>query len=83
MLVKLASASSIATSKGLKMIYFALNSDGLMYNLGDHGDYEAATDTAENLKLEVIWLFCEDEARNIANFVQQELEDQDFCIYGD
>ncbi len=65
------------------MIYFALNSDGLMYNLGDHGDYEAATDTAENLKLEVIWLFCEDEARNIANFVQKELEDQDFCIYGD
>lgn len=65
------------------MIYFALNSDGLMYNLGDHNDYEAATDTAENLKLEVIWLFCEDEARNIANFIQQEIEDQYINTYGE
>jgi len=24
------------------MIYFALNNDGLMCNLGDHGDHEAA-----------------------------------------
>lgn len=65
------------------MIYFALNSDGLMYNLGDHGDYEAATDTAENLKLEVIWLFCEDEAKNITNFIQLEIEDKVPCIYGE
>ncbi len=74
---------AFAFIKGLKMIYFALNSDGLMYNLGDHGDYEAATDTAENLKLEVIWLFCEDEARNIANFIQLEIEDKVPCIYGE
>jgi hypothetical protein len=46
-------------------------------------DYEAATDTAENLKLEVIWLFCEDEARNIANFIQLEIEDKVPCIYGE
>lgn len=61
--------------KGLKMIYFALASDGLFYNLGDHGDFEAANDTAENLKIETIWLFGEDEAINAANFIQTQIEE--------
>lgn len=57
------------------MIYFALASDGLFYNLGDHGDFEAANDTAENLKIEIIWLFGEDEAINAANFIQTQIEE--------
>lgn len=40
-------------------IYFCLASDGLIYNLGDHGDYEAADATAESLGLDVIWMFGE------------------------
>lgn len=57
------------------MIYFALASDGLFYNLGDHGDFEAANDTAENLKIETIWLFGEDEAINAANFIQDQISE--------
>ena len=65
------------------MIYFALNNDGLMCNLGDHGDHEAAQATADDLRIDVIWLFSKDEAINAANFIQHEIEDQDHCIYGD
>ena len=65
------------------MIYFALNNDGLMCNLGDHGDHEAAQATADDLRIDVIWLFSEDEARSAANFIQHTIEDQDHCIYGD
>lgn len=76
-------ASFIVNSKGLKMLYFALNNDGLMCNLGDHGDHEAAQATADDLRIDVIWLFSEDEAINAANFIQHEIENQDHCIYGD
>jgi len=65
------------------MIYFALNNDGLMCNLGDHGDHEAAQATADDLRIDVIWLFSEDEAISAANFIQHEIEEQDHCIYGD
>ena len=39
--------------------YCCLATDGLLYALGNHGDYEAANDTAESLGLDVIWLFGE------------------------
>lgn len=45
-------------------IYFCLASDGLLYNLGDHGDYEAADATASSLGLEVIWMFGESTAQS-------------------
>ena len=45
-------------------IYFCLASDGLIYNLGDHGDIEAADATAESLGLDVIWMLGEDSARS-------------------
>jgi len=45
-------------------IYFCLAADGLIYNLGDHGDYEAADDTATSLGLDVIWMLGEDTARS-------------------
>jgi hypothetical protein len=40
--------------------YYCLAADGLLYALGNHGDYEAADDTARGLGLDVIWLFGED-----------------------
>ena len=55
------------------MIYFALNNDGLLYNLGDHGDYEAADCTAQDMQLDAIWLIGENEARSMANFINEQL----------
>ena len=52
-----------------------------MCNLGDHGDHEAAQATADDLRIDVIWLFSEDEARSAASFIQHEIEDIDFCYY--
>lgn len=58
-------------------LWFALNEDGLLYNLGDHGDYEAANDTAEDLGLNVIWLFDEREAKNMASFIDVAIFDKE------
>jgi hypothetical protein len=55
------------------MIYFALNEDGLLYNLGDHGDYESADCTAQDMQLNAIWLIGENEARNMAEFITEQL----------
>ena len=55
-------------------VYFCLASDGLIYNLGDHGDIEAADDTAASLHLEVIWLFGEDTARSWMDTLQEHLQ---------
>jgi hypothetical protein len=56
------------------MIYFALNSDGLIYNLGDHGDWEAAEETARDLRIDPIWTIDEHEALNWADFIQQQIK---------
>lgn len=45
-------------------MYFCLASDGLLYILGNHGDFEAAEDTARDMGLEVIWLLDEQTARS-------------------
>jgi hypothetical protein len=45
-------------------MYFCLASDGLVYILGNHGDFEAAEDTATGLGLDVIWMFGEETARS-------------------
>ena len=55
------------------MIYFALNEDGLLYNLGDHGDYESADCTAQDMQLNAVWLIGENEARNMAEFITEQL----------
>ena len=61
--------------KGLKMIYFALNNDGLIYNLGDHGDWESADETSQDMMLEPIWLLDEFEAQNWASFIQDQIRE--------
>lgn len=57
-----------ALEKGIKVneseMYFCLAADGLIYILGNHGDYEAAEETAQSLGLDVIWMFGEDSARS-------------------
>ena len=57
------------------MIYFALNPDGLLCNLGDHGDWEAANETANDLKIDAIWLLDEFEAQNWASFIQEQIRE--------
>jgi hypothetical protein len=56
------------------MIYFALNNDGLLYNLGDHGDYEAADYTAQDMNIDPIWIIAEAEARSMRDFLNEQLE---------
>ena len=56
------------------MIYFALNNDGLLYNLGDHGDFESADSTAQDMQLDAIWIITEYEARSMADFLNEQLE---------
>jgi len=36
--------------------WFALCADGALAILGDHGDFEAASATADDLGMEVVWL---------------------------
>jgi len=38
------------------MMYYALQSNGDLFILGDHGDIEAAEETAQDIGLEVVWL---------------------------
>lgn len=58
------------TYKGLTMKdsqdYFCLASDGLIYALGNHGDIEAADDTARSIALEAIWIFDQETAHDWA-----------------
>lgn len=56
------------------MIYFALNPDGLIYALGDHGDILAAEDTADGMKLDAIFIFDEEQAQALAGFIMDNLE---------
>lgn len=50
------------------MIYFALNPDGLLYNLGDHKDWESADEAARD----PVWIIDEHEALNWASFIQEQ-----------
>ena len=55
------------------MIYFALSADGDLYNLGDHGDWESAENTASDLLIDQIWVFNETQAKSWASFIDIQL----------
>lgn len=55
--------------------YFCLAGDGLLYSLGNHGDFEAAEDTAQSLGLDVIWMFGEDTARSWQYHLNESLKE--------
>ena len=38
------------------MQYFALQSNGELFSLGDHGDLQAADQTRLDLDLEIVWI---------------------------
>ena len=54
-------------------IYFCLSSDGVIYCLGRHGNYEQADTTAENLKLDAIWIFDAQTAKNWTETISYHL----------
>ena len=55
------------------MIYFALSSNGLLHNLGDHGDFDSADCCAEDMQLNAFWLFDEFSAKSYTDFINQTL----------
>ena len=58
-----------------QQIYFCLDSDGLIHNLGSHGDYETADGVAESLGIDVIWLFGEDTAKNWVDTISHHMKE--------
>jgi len=55
------------------MIYFTLNNDGLLYNLGNHEEWENAEEYTQDNNIDSIWLFNENEAKNWVEFIQESL----------
>ena len=54
-------------------VYFALGSDGFLHTLGDHGDMEAAEESALDLGLTTVWLFDEETARSWVEYLEDRL----------
>jgi hypothetical protein len=48
-------------------MYYCLASDGLLWVLGNHGDIEAADDTAKSMGLEAVWILDEKTAESWRN----------------
>lgn len=57
------------------VLYFALNStDGLLYNLGKHQDFNSAVELSDEKKLDAIWLVDVNEAKRWADFINEQLK---------
>jgi len=52
--------------------WFALGTDGYLVVLGDHGDYEAADATADDLGIAVVWLMCGNDAAQWADVINSQ-----------
>jgi|TARA_R100000426_G_scaffold46692_1_gene34982 hypothetical protein len=57
-------------------MWFALCADGTLSVLGDHGDYESADKTAEDLGLDVIWLIPGDDAAQWADTINSKQKEK-------
>jgi hypothetical protein len=55
------------------MIYFALNADGRLFNLGECADFEQTQEIADNFGIDPIWVFNQDTAKTWTNFITEEL----------
>ena len=55
------------------MIYFALNADGRLFNLGHCKDFEHTQKIAENFGIEPIWIFNQETAKEYAYFIGSEI----------
>lgn len=62
------------------MNYFALCADGNLYDLGDHGDFECADNTASDLQINQIWVFDEKVAKSWATFINKRLKENQLAI---
>ena len=56
-------------------IWFALGIDGLMYCLGDCGDFECAEEIAADLEVNPVWIADEATARQWLFRLSSNLED--------
>ena len=55
------------------MIYFALNADGRLFNLGNCKDFDATQEICDNFGIDPIWVFNKETAKEYATFINQEL----------
>lgn len=58
-------------------IWFALGDDGLMYCLGDCGDFECAEEISVDLGVNAVWIADEQTARQWLFRLQDNLKGQD------
>ena len=61
-------------------LFFALAEDGNLYNLGNHGDWESAENTAYDLQIRQIWVFDENTAKSWADFIYKSIKQNELDI---
>ncbi len=71
-MVGVRAARMVGAMKSFERTWFALCSNGALAVLGDHGDYEAASATADDLGMEVVWLVCGDDAAQWADAINSQ-----------
>ena len=55
-------------------MFYALQTNGDLFTLGDHGDLEAAQNTAEDLELEIVLILDETTAEQWRNILNRSVE---------
>lgn len=51
--------------------FYCLAADGQLWVLGDHGDIDAAEDTAASMGLEAVWIFDNEAAQQWRNTLSE------------
>jgi hypothetical protein len=54
--------------------YFCLSADGEICVLGNHGDFDAAADTAANMGWNPVWIFDTETAREWRDVLTKRLD---------